>query len=300
MEIINLEHSIAKPQFIQSEPCVIALGFFDGVHKGHQRLIQTAKRIAVEKKVPLSVMTFYPHPRQIVDKNNAPVKYITPLHRKTEILKSIGVEKLYVVKFNPQFAKLKPEEFVEQYLVHAGCLHVVGGFDYTYGFKGEGNMETLKKSGEGRFGVTVVDKISFNNEKISSTLIRQLVLQGKMEAIPKYLGSFFKVSGIIVRCRKRINNTIELVVKTDDDYLLPGEGKYHVQIEKNNFKANGMIKKTAFHNQHAFLFVTIKDNSSLLVGNAVNIIWLKPIFKVDIKSEKIMIAKELLFSQSKE
>lgn len=282
METIYLEHSNLKRQF-KSEPCVIALGFFDGVHLGHQRLIQTAKKIAAQKNVAVAVMTFYPHPRQIVNMKNAPVKYLTPLHRKQDVLKSMGVDKLYVVKFDPNFAILSPEEFVEQYLINLGCLHIVAGFDYTYGYKGQGNMETLIKSGKGRFGVTVVDKISYNKEKISSTLIRQLVSQGEMEIIPKYLGSYYKINGNIARSLLLKNGMQELVIKINGDYLLPDDGQYHIQLNCNNLVYSGTTQKILIKEDYTLLYVYIYEDFNLSVGNPVNIKWIKAV--IDTKNE---------------
>ncbi|MEC1740055.1 FAD synthetase family protein [Schinkia azotoformans] len=281
METIYLEHSNPGQPVIESQSCVFALGFFDGVHFGHQRLIQTAKRISEEKGVPLAVMTFYPHPRQVFDKNNAPVKYLTPLHRKREVLKNMGVDKLFVVKFDPNFAKLSPEDFVEQYLIHHGCIHVVAGYDYTYGYKGNGNMETLKKSGNGRFGVTVVDKISYNKEKIGSTQIRQLVHEGEMEIIPKHLGSYYKVNGYIARSYLLQNDMQELVIKLDADYLVPQKGQYKIQLTIHNILYHGTIEKITIRDNYTLLYAYIYEDFNLSIGSPVDIKWLKSIYEAD-------------------
>ena len=278
METIYLEHSSTGQPFIESKPCVFALGFFDGVHVGHQRLIQTAKRISEEKGVPLAVMTFYPHPRQIFDKKNAPVKYLTPLHRKQEVLKNMGVDKLFVVKFDPNFAKLSPEDFVEQYLVQYGCIHVVAGYDYTYGYKGQGNMETLYKYGDRRFGTTVVNKISYNKEKIGSTGIRQLVHEGKMEIIPKHLGSYYKITGYIARSYLLKNDIQELVIKVGPDYLVPQEGQYQIQINVHNILYHGTIEKISIRENYTLLYAYIYEDFNLSIGSPVDIKWLNAIY----------------------
>ncbi|KEF37514.1 cytidyltransferase-related enzyme [Schinkia azotoformans MEV2011] len=281
METIYLEHSNTGLPFIESQPCVFALGFFDGVHFGHQRLIQTAKRISEEKGVPLAVVTFYPHPRQVFDKNNAPAKYLTPLHRKQEVLRNMGVDKLFIVKFDPNFAKLSPEGFVEQYLIYYGCIHVVAGYDYTYGYKGYGNMETLKRSGEGRFGVTVIDKISYNKEKIGSTQIRQLVSEGEVEIIPKHLGSYYKVNGYIARSHLLKNDMQELVIKVDADYLVPQDGHYQIQLNVHNILYHGTIQKISIRDNYTLLYAYIYEEFNLSIGSPVDIKWLKSIYGTD-------------------
>lgn len=281
METIYLEHSNTSQQIIQSQPCVFALGFFDGVHVGHQKLIETAKRISEEKGVPLAVMTFYPHPRQIFDKNNAPVKYLTPLQRKKDILKNMGVDKLIVVKFDPNFAKLSPQDFVEQYLIHYGCIHVVAGYDYTYGYKGHGNMETLKKSGEDRFGVTIINKISHNKEKIGSTQIRQLVYQGEVDLIPKHLGSYYKTSGYIARSYLLKNDMQELVIKIDADYLVPKEGQYQIQLNVHNILYHGTIQSISIRDNYTLLYAYIYEDFNLSIGSLVEVKWLKSNYEAE-------------------
>ncbi|WP_374724244.1 adenylyltransferase/cytidyltransferase family protein [Calidifontibacillus erzurumensis] len=291
METIFIEHANSKSQLKKNKPCVLALGFFDGVHLGHQKLIQTAKKIAEEKDATLAVMTFYPHPRQIVNKKKAPVKYLTPLHIKQEILRNMGVERLYVIKFDSDFALLSPDEFVNQYILQLGCIHVVTGFDYTYGYKGLGNTETLLQSGKDRFGVTVVNKISYNKEKISSTLIRELVQQGHLEQLPKYLGTYYKVYGIIYRSLLLNDGRQELIVKIDNDVLLPKDDHYQIQFTCNNLFYHGTIEKIIRGDNYSLLIVYIYEDFNLSVGNAVSIKWMKALGE----ENDILVKKENVF-----
>lgn len=170
---MQIEHPRTNKNIPESEPCVLALGFFDGVHKGHQKLLTTAREIAQEQQLVFGVMTFYPHPREVVQPGPQPMKYITPLDVKIDIFREMGVEKLFVINFDEDFSQLTTEEFVEEYIVGMNCKHVVGGFDYHYGYKGKGNMQMLAKQGLGKFGVSVIDKVEHDCEKVSSTLIRQ-------------------------------------------------------------------------------------------------------------------------------
>lgn len=120
------------------EPSVMVLGFFDGIHLGHRALIDTGKKIAKEKQLKLAVMTFFPHPSNVLPVKNKITSYLSPLPKKQSLLKNMGVEKLYIVKFTEQFSGISPSDFIERYIVGLNCKHVVAGFDFTYGHKGKG------------------------------------------------------------------------------------------------------------------------------------------------------------------
>ena len=255
METIYIEHPISNSVKTVKESCVLALGFFDGVHMGHQSILKTAKEIAKQKQLTFGVMTFYPHPREIVNPNQAPMKYLTPLPLKKERFQEMGVEKLFVVKFNPNFAALSPEDFVNQYIIGHCCKHVVAGFDYHYGHKGKGNMETLIVEGTGKFSVTTVKKIEHHHEKISSTAIRQLLSTGDVSTIPYYLGDLYELRGQVKQSSLFYKNNQFLKIAIDDAYMIPVPGVYKVLVELENTEFEGICHQ-----------ITHKDNGySLLV-----------------------------------
>lgn len=177
----------------KAKPTVMALGFFDGIHKGHCKVIDAAAEMAKANNLSLAVMSFFPHPKSVI--SNKKVHYLMPLSEKEEKLRQLGVDTFYIVEFNKEFATLQPEEFVAQYLVNLGVVHAVGGFDYTYGFKGAGNMDRLKSDSGGLIDVTKVDKLAFCGEKISSTCIRERLLSGKVDELPPLLGHPYEVKG---------------------------------------------------------------------------------------------------------
>ncbi|MEH7526568.1 FAD synthetase family protein, partial [Bacillus sp. JJ1503] len=115
MEIISINH----PQFVKRElPLLsIALGYFDGVHLGHQKVIKKAKTIAEESGFKSAVMTFDPHPSVVLGKSVKHVEYITPLSEKIELMAKLGIDYLFIVNFSREFASLLPQEFVDQYLI---------------------------------------------------------------------------------------------------------------------------------------------------------------------------------------
>jgi riboflavin kinase / FMN adenylyltransferase len=230
----------------QKEPCVAALGFFDGVHIGHQTVIEKAKTIAEEKKVKLAVMTFFPHPKEVLSGGENQVQYLTPISLKEEKFEQLGVDILYIVRFDLVFAALSPQQFVNDYLLAFNVKHVVAGFDFTYGCRGEGNMTTIQNHGNGQFGVTTVPKVNEADEKISSTLIREILGAGNVGTIPRYLGTFYETRGKIrsVHSKGRREDQSKAIVRIDPHFTLPKPGVYETEavIDNQRYKSVSYIR----------------------------------------------------------
>jgi len=232
MEVISIYH----PHQInrEAEPqIVMALGYFDGVHLGHQKVISSAKAIADEKGLKSAVMTFDPHPSVVLGKDVKHVEYITPLKDKIEIIASLGIDYLFIINFTREFANLLPQEFVDQYLIQFNVGHVVAGFDYSYGRMGKGTMETIPFHSREQFQATVIPKLENNNEKVSSTLIRSYIRAGKTEELPQLLGRFYTTSGIVIHGDKR-GRTIGFPtanIGSESDYIIPPLGVYCVRFK---------------------------------------------------------------------
>ncbi len=230
MKLIHLTH---PHQWKEEEPSVMALGYFDGIHLGHQEVILTAKKIAEERGFKSAVMTFYPHPSVVLRRAEEHVESITPLKMKEDIIAGLGIDILYIVKFDEDFAKLLPQQFVDDYIIRLQVKHVVAGFDFTYGRLGKGTMETLPFHARGEFTQTVIEKVEFQEEKISSTLLRGLIREGKMEEIPSILGRYYRVEGTVVHGDKRGRQIgfPTANVTLNDDYILPPVGVYAVRLK---------------------------------------------------------------------
>jgi riboflavin kinase/FMN adenylyltransferase len=173
----------------------LALGYFDGVHIGHQKVILEAKKQAVEKGYCSAVMTFDPHPSVVLGKGQKHVQYITPLKEKIQIIEGLGIDYLFIVHFTTEFANLLPQEFIDQYVIDLNVQHVVAGFDFTYGRMGKGTMETLPFHSRDKFSYSVIPKLVYDNEKVSSSRIRHLLVEGKTNELPTLLGRFYTTSG---------------------------------------------------------------------------------------------------------
>lgn len=253
MNTIHVEYSQIKDIQPYSEPCVMALGFFDGVHVGHQEIIKAAKIVADRKRLKLAVMTFTPHPSTVIKKGKQISKYITPIPTKEKIFEKLGVDLLYIVEFTTEVAQIPHDLFVEEYLYGFHCRHAVAGFDYTYGFKGKGDMAQLTIDAKGRFGVTTVEKKEKNQLKVSSTLLRELITSGRVEKVPAYLGNRYQMEGTLKKQGYKYS------FYTHPDYLIPCPGSYEVTLKAGTIITKGICEVTKDHEEGVLLITPFYD-----------------------------------------
>lgn len=198
MEIItSLEqlHSFAAP-------CVVALGTFDGLHRGHLDVIGTAKQEAEHTGAKLAVFTFSNHPLEWINPAHVPVALVTPAV-KLQLLESLGVDVLIDIPFNQLVADLLPQQFLERLrALNYSCLVV--GENFTYGQRGVGNVYTLAASAQALGFKLIVRKLVSNNGTIiSSTEIRRLITAGEVQQAAKMLGRSYSISGIVAHGNER-------------------------------------------------------------------------------------------------
>lgn len=177
--------------------CVVALGNFDGVHKGHQAVILTAKRIAESLGAPHGVMTFEPHPRAFFNPTQ-PQFRLTPFRVKARLIEALGIDLLFMQHFDQDFANMTALEFVGDVLTK--CLaarHVVVGYDYVFGKGRKGTGALLQKAAdEGAFGFTAVPpEMAEGGETFSSTRVREALTTGRPTAAAKLLGHYWEIEG---------------------------------------------------------------------------------------------------------
>jgi riboflavin kinase / FMN adenylyltransferase len=184
-----------------SETNVVVIGVFDGVHKGHQALLKRAKEIADGRSI--IALTFDPHPTTVFAPDKAPTM-LTTLADRVELLKIHNADQVAVMKFNEKFAAMSPEDFVETVLVnqlHASA--VIVGENFTYGHKAAGNSASLIKSGEVHNFSVDVQVLQADTEVISSSRIRKLVIDGKVEEARTLLSRPHRLDGVVVHGEKR-------------------------------------------------------------------------------------------------
>jgi riboflavin kinase / FMN adenylyltransferase len=258
----------------------MALGYFDGVHLGHQKVILEAKKQADQKGLRSAVMTFDPHPSVVLGKNEKHVQYITPLAEKINLIEELGINYLFIVHFTAKFANLLPQEFIDQYVIDLNVKHVVAGFDFSYGRMGKGTMEILPFHSREKFTFTIVEKFTSGDEKVSSTRIRQYIKNGRTTELPELLGRFYTTAGIVVHGDKR-GRTIGFPtanVDTMDEYILPPLGVYAVKIKIGEDWYEGVCNvgyKPTFNNDvlKVSVEVHIFNFEKVIYGSEVTIEW---------------------------
>ncbi|PAT10294.1 riboflavin biosynthesis protein RibF [Corynebacterium hadale] len=210
--------------------CVVTIGVFDGVHRGHQLLISTAVDRARERGVPCVVMTFDPHPVSIFAPDRAPVALL-PIEERARQIAELGVDYLLVIDFREELAGDSPEHYVTEVLQgRLGALEVVVGENFTFGKDAAGTAQTMAQLGE-RHGleVTIVQLLNDGDVRICSTAIRDELTAGNIGLATDYMGRPFSVISVIERGAGRGGR--ELGYPTANQYVeemsaLPGDGVY--------------------------------------------------------------------------
>lgn len=244
MKIVKLKEPYDKNAIVDS-PIVLALGFFDGVHRGHQEVIKRAIEKGKSLGVKVAVMTFDRHPKIIFQNiDGEKFKYLTMLDEKLEHFKNLGVDIAYVVKFDENLAYLSPQDFIDKYVVGLHAICVVAGQDYTYGKHDIANMDTISDFAKERFEIITVDHLQRNDQKISSTQIRKNLDSGNVEAANLLLGYQYENHGTVEHGFKRGRKigfpTLNVSIPKNERIL--GEGVYavKVKIDKDNSWYEGM------------------------------------------------------------
>ena len=181
---------------------VVLIGNFDGIHLGHQKLISKAKRIAEQKKQKLVLITFNPHPREII--NNSEIDLILPYKEKKLLLKNYGIDKIDEIKFTNKLSKLSAEEFAKEYIYKAhNPSDIVIGKNFKFGHKARGDAKLLKDLLSKKVKVHSIDIKRLDSLVISSSEIKKLISKGSIEKVNKLLGRNYHISGKVIHGEKR-------------------------------------------------------------------------------------------------
>ena len=231
-------------QYTSKTPLALSIGIFDGVHKGHQSIIKKLNFIAQEKNLESAILTFWPHPRTIFNPNDD-LKFLNTIEEKIYLLEKKGVENLFLKEFDEEFRNLTGEEFVKQVLVEKlNVKHLIIGHDHTFGKNRSGDFSLLQKmSSEYDFEVEQVEAVDFQDKHISSTQIRNALLEGNVKEANEMLGYVYSVSGKVVH-GKKIGRTIGYPtanIAADPAKLLPKKGAYIVDVFVKNKHYKGML-----------------------------------------------------------
>ncbi len=225
-------------------PTVVTIGTFDGVHIGHLAILDRLKKTAQKDNLESVVLTFFPHPRMVLQKD-ADIKLINTIEERKKLLEKTGLDQLIVHPFSKEFSRLTALEFVRDILVNKLHLKkIIIGYDHRFGRNRNATIEDLKEFGKTYdFEVIEISAQQLEEVSISSTKIRTAIKEGNIETTNKYLGYSFMLSGTIVKGRG-IGKTLDFPTANlhiDEEYkLIPKEGVYIVQSEISGRKIFGI------------------------------------------------------------
>jgi len=274
MKLIEKLEEIDNP----FQNAVITIGNFDGVHIGHQALFHEVMEKADILGGTSIAMTFEPHPIRVL-KNNGHPPLITPYHQKIELIEKTGIDVLICIPFTHEFAAITAKEFVLDILLgRIGMQAIVVGKDYTFGKNREGNLNLLKSYAEAfDFEVDVVDWIPVSNNipsRISSTRIRELLIDGKVREAHKLLGRHYQVSGMVTPGRNRGGKLLGFPtanIKFKEE-LFPKNGIYAVTVDCLGKKHQGVANigySPTFDDNELTVEVHILDFDEDLYGKSI-------------------------------
>ena len=218
---------------------LLTIGVFDGVHAGHRYLLEKLQQRAAEKNLLSGVVTFNPHPQSVLHPHNQ-LPWLSNLEDRVRALQELRINIVAVLTFTPKVAQLSARDFMSLLKKHLKMQGIVVGSDFALGRSGEGNINLLRTLGhEMKFSVEVIPPYTLNGEVVSSTLIRQALIQGDMRRIEKLMGRYFYLRGKVITSDKRGRllgfPTANLDIKPQQ--ALPGNGIYATitQIDGKRF-----------------------------------------------------------------
>ena len=232
-------------EFNSTDNTILTIGTFDGVHLGHQKVLERLTNTAIENNLKSTVLTFFPHPRTILNPDK-PLKLINSVKERTELLNRSKVDNLIIHPFDKNFSELDPEKYVVEILVKKLKAKIILiGYDHKFGKNRTADITDLKIYGK-KYGFKVIEikAKEISNIAISSTKIRKAISEGNISTVKKYLGYDFSLSGKIVH-GKSIGRTLGFPtanIEVKEEYkLLPKNGVYLIQSVINHNKYFGMM-----------------------------------------------------------
>ena len=268
--------------FSTQQPTVLTIGTFDGVHLGHQKIIERVVTTARQEGLLATIFTFFPHPRMVVQHDKS-LKLIHTLEEKKQLLQQLGVDLLVVQPFNEAFAQLTAEEFVSTILVqHLNVKKVIIGYDHRFGRNRTANINDMRLFGE-KYGFAVeeisvqeVDEVS-----VSSTKIREALNKGDVTTAEHYLGTPYSLTGTVVhglKLGRTLGYPTANIQVTEDYKLIPKDGVYAVYSYIGERKVYGMMsigKNPTIEGKGASIEVYFFDFNGDLYDRELTIYFLK-------------------------
>ena len=262
------------------ENAVLTVGTFDGLHLGHQFIVEKLKNRAEFLNAQTTLVTFNPHPQIVLKSPDKPdLKILTTVDEKIEILRTFDIDRLLVIEFTHEFSKTTPVEFVKKVLYETvGFKEMVTGHDHAFGKDRQGDFETLKKlAQELEFSVTELGPLKIEEDLVSSSKIRTLLLGGDIKSANKLLGRNYFVNGKIVGGEGRgrdLNFPTANIELDSGDKLIPGDGVYAVYAFLGSKKVAGMMNigvRPTFVSGARVMEVNLFDFHETIYGRKIKI-----------------------------
>lgn len=224
-----------------NEPIAACIGYFDGVHLGHQALINKTKELAKINKIRSCLITFNPDPHNVLE--GQVFKHIESFDERLKLIASFDFDYCLILNFNQQMADLSVENFYDQILSRLPLKYLVCGFDFHYGYKGQGNYETLAKQAKDNFEVIKIDSVDYQGQKISSSRIRKAIAEGDLNFVSKLLGYQYALTGLVIHGRAlgREIGYPTANLQIDEEVLLPKSGVYLGYAIYQNHRYRAMV-----------------------------------------------------------
>ena len=264
----------------QKEDTVLVLGYFDGLHKGHQTLFKEARKIATEQGLKIAVLTFPESPKlAFVRYQPELMLHLNHPEERAAHLENLGVDYLYLIDFTSHFSKNTAQEFFDKYVAALKAKAVVAGFDYHFG-SDKRKAEELADYFDGQ--IVIVSSVNQDEEKISSTRIRETIQTGYVAKAHQLLGYPLSTRGIVVHgnARGRTIGYPTANLAPLDRVILPADGVYVVDVEHNGKIYRGMAsvgKNVTFEGDELRFEANLFDFAEEIYGDTIRIIWLDKI-----------------------
>lgn len=265
-------------------PIGLTIGNFDGVHIGHQALIEKLIAESKKRKLTPAVMTFEPHPKEFFTPENAPTR-LTTLREKLEFFLDYGIEKVFVCAFNQKFSNISSEVFIHQILIEQlkAELLIVGD-DFRFGTKRQAGIEDLRKNA---FELFEIPEIDLNGKRVSSTRIREGLKEGRIQEVNQFLGRPYTITGKVVEGEKRGRQMGFPTANIHMKHLRPAlTGVYAVKLGNRNGVANLGVRPTISGTPKLLLEVHLLNFNEDIYGQHVQVTFLEKI-RDEMKFENI-------------
>lgn len=262
---------------------VATIGTFDGVHYGHQKIIKRLCELARSTGGESVILTFFPHPRLIIDPENQDLKMINTINEKAKILAELGVDHLIITPFTRDFSNLSPEEYIKDILVDTiGIKYLIVGYDHRFGKDRQGGMQELETAAKTfDYQIEQIPEQDINDVAVSSTKIRTALLNGEVALAAEYLGYHFSIHGRVIKGDK-IGRTIGFPtanIFVEETYkLIPSDGIYAVTVAmgEQNFKGMAYIgQRPTINGMTRNIEVNIFDFNAEIYGQDITMTFLE-------------------------